>query len=58
MKGMNIKDLEKEGYKEVEKIDLVNNKKEAMLVNLLLNARRVALRSLGQFPDPWVVCYK
>ena len=27
-------------------------------VNLLLNARRVALRSLGQFPDPWVVCYK
>ena len=26
--------------------------------NLLLNARRVALRSLGQFPDPWVVCYK
>ena len=35
MKGMNIKDLEKEGYKEVEKIDLVNNKKEAMLVNIL-----------------------
>ena len=58
MKGMNIKDLEKEGYKEIETIDLVNNKKEAMLVNLLLNARRVALRSLGQFPDPWVVCYK
>lgn len=28
------------------------------IVNLLLNARRVALRSLGQFPDPWVVCYK
>ena len=28
------------------------------LFNLLLNARRVALRSLGQFPDPWVVCYK
>ena len=35
MKGMNIKDLEKEGYKEMEKIDLVNNKKEAMLVNIL-----------------------
>ena len=35
MKGMNIKDLEKEGYKEIEKIDLVNNKKEAMLVNIL-----------------------
>ena len=30
----------------------------ADFVNLLLNARRVALRSLGQFPDPWVVCYK
>lgn len=28
------------------------------IFNLLLNARRVALRSLGQFPDPWVVCYK
>ena len=35
MKGMNIKDLEKKGYKEIEKIDLVNNKKEAMLVNIL-----------------------
>ena len=35
MKGKTIKDLEKEGYKEVEKIDLVNNKKEAMLVNIL-----------------------
>ena len=34
------------------------NKEFLRLVNLLLNARRVALRSLGQFPDPWVVCYK
>ena len=35
MKGMNIKDLEREEYKEIEKIDLVNNKKEAVLVNIL-----------------------
>ena len=35
MKGMNIKDLEREEYKEIEKIDLVNNKKEAVLVNVL-----------------------
>ena len=35
MKGMNIKDLEREEYKEIEKIDLVNNKKEAVLVDIL-----------------------
>ena len=34
MKGMNIKDLEGLGYKECTKIDLVKNKKEALLVNL------------------------
>ena len=47
--------LERNGFITVkeEPYDLV-----IMDVNLLLNARRVALRSLGQFPDPWVVCYK
>ena len=34
MKGMNIKDLEGLGYKECTKIDLVKNKKEALLVNI------------------------
>ena len=34
MKGMNIKDLEGLGYKECAKIDLVKNKKEALLVNI------------------------
>ena len=34
MKGMNIKDLEDLGYKECTKIDLVKNKKEALLVNI------------------------
>ena len=34
MKGMNIKDLEGLGYKECTKIDLVKNKKEALLVNV------------------------
>ena len=34
MKGMNIKDLEGIGYKECTKIDLVKNKKEALLVNI------------------------
>ena len=34
MKGMNIKDLEGLGYKECKKIDLVKNKKEALLVNI------------------------
>ena len=34
MKGMNIKDLEGLGYKECRKIDLVKNKKEALLVNI------------------------
>lgn len=34
MKGMNIKDLEGLGYKECTRIDLVKNKKEALLVNI------------------------
>ena len=34
MKGMNIKDLEGLGYKECTKINLVKNKKEALLVNI------------------------
>ena len=34
MKGMNIKDLEGLGYKECTKIDLVKNKKDALLVNI------------------------
>ena len=34
MKGMNIKELEGLGYKECTKIDLVKNKKEALLVNI------------------------
>ena len=34
MKGMNIKDLESLGYKECTRIDLVKNKKEALLVNI------------------------
>ena len=34
MKEMNIKDLEGLGYKECTKIDLVKNKKEALLVNI------------------------
>ena len=34
MKGMNIQDLEGLGYKECTKIDLVKNKKEALLVNI------------------------
>ena len=34
MKGMNIKDLEGLGYQEGTKIDLVKNKKEALLVNI------------------------
>ena len=34
MKGMNITDLEGLGYKECTKIDLVKNKKEALLVNI------------------------
>ena len=34
MKGMNIKDLEGLGDKECTKIDLVKNKKEALLVNI------------------------
>ena len=34
MKGRNIKDLEGLGYKECTKIDLVKNKKEALLVNI------------------------
>ena len=34
MKGMNIKDLEGLGYKEGTRIDLVKNKKEALLVNI------------------------
>ena len=34
MKGMNIKDLEGLGYRECTKIDLVKNKKEALLVNI------------------------
>ena len=34
MKGMNIKDLEGLGYKECPRIDLVKNKKEALLVNI------------------------
>ena len=34
MKGMNIKVLEGLGYKECTKIDLVKNKKEALLVNI------------------------
>ena len=34
MKGMNIMDLEGLGYKECTKIDLVKNKKEALLVNI------------------------
>ena len=34
MKGMNIKDLGGLGYKECTKIDLVKNKKEALLVNI------------------------
>ena len=34
MKGMSIKDLEGLGYKECTRIDLVKNKKEALLVNI------------------------
>ena len=34
MNGMNIKDLEGLGYKKCTKIDLVKNKKEALLVNI------------------------
>ena len=38
MKGIKKSELESKGYKEKGKIDLVNNKKEAILVNVLVIA--------------------
>ena len=34
MKGIKISDLDKLSYREIEKIDLVNNKKQALFVNI------------------------
>ena len=35
MKGVKISDLDKLSYREIEKIDLVNNKKQALFVNIV-----------------------
>ncbi len=55
----NRREIEKSLLLIIEDLFRLNDRLSAEdIVNLLLNARRVALRSLGQFPDPWVVCYK